>query len=135
MAKQTNECFSGKIKPKCDICNKIFSNKSNLKTDVLTIHQKILPFECPYPLCKKRYPNKSRYNVHLRTHLGYKPFICDICSRSFNESGNLKAHLLKHNPIKQFKCPHCEKAYKSKGHLKEHIDIVHLNVKYILSLY
>ena len=70
MAKQTNECFSGKIKPKCDICNKIFSNKNNLKTHVLTIHQKILPFECPYPLCKKRYPNKSRYNVHLRTHLG-----------------------------------------------------------------
>ena len=131
----TTEPKNTKTQPICEICQKLFSNKNNLKTHILTIHQKILPFKCPYPSCHKRYPNKSRYSVHLRTHLGLKPFTCDICHQSFNESGNLKAHLLKHDPRKQFECPHCDKAYKSKGHLKEHIDIVHNNVKYILILY
>ena len=116
-------------KANCHICNKTFSNSSNLKIHIRTIHQKILPFKCTVPNCNKKYPNKSRLNVHLRTHSGIKPYICYICKKAFNESGNLKAHYLKHDDKKNFHCPYCHRGYKAKGHLKEHIDIVHNNVK------
>ena len=113
----------------CHICNKIFSNRNNLKIHIQTIHHKILPFKCSYPGCNKNYPNNSRYEVHMRTHLGIKPFKCSLCDKQFNESGNLKAHYLKHETTRKFTCSFCEKAYKSKGHLKEHVDIVHKQLR------
>jgi len=113
----------------CTLCNKLFSNKNNLKTHVSSIHNKNLPFKCPYSNCSKKYPNNTKLQTHIRTHKGIKPFICEICGKRFNENGNLKSHLNKHEENKKFKCSFCEKSYKSSGHLKEHIDIIHLNHK------
>jgi len=118
-----------KEKVKCPICNNLFSNKCNLKTHISSIHEKFLPYKCPYENCEKKYPNKSRLKVHLRTHTGLKPYECEICKKCFNETGNLKVHMSKHESLKKFKCPLCDKSYKSNGHLKEHFDIIHKMVK------
>ena len=52
----SNENKSNKLKKKvqCPICENFFSNKSNLKTHISSIHNKILPFKCPYPNCEKK---------------------------------------------------------------------------------
>ena len=94
----SNENISNKIKKKvqCPICENFFSNKSNLKTHISSIHNKILPFKCPYTNCEKKYSSNIRLNVHIRTHTGIKPFKCNICNKSFNENGNLKAHMSRH---------------------------------------
>jgi KRAB domain-containing zinc finger protein len=113
----------------CSLCNKLFSNKNNLKTHISSIHNKNLPFFCPYSNCSKKYPNKTKLEAHIRTHKGIKPFQCEKCGKKFNENGNLKSHLNKHDENIKFKCSFCEKSYKSNNHLKEHINIIHLNHK------
>ena len=100
-----------------------------MRNHIITIHQNYRPFKCTYPGCNKKYSIESRYQVHLRTHLGEKPFTCPICNKSFNEKGNLKTHLRFHSELRPFKCPQCTKCYKTKGHLKDHIEIQHDLIK------
>ena len=113
----------------CQICNKPFSTLGNMRNHIMVIHENYRPFKCTYPGCNKKYSIESRYQVHLRTHIGSKPFICQICNKSFNEKGNLKTHLRFHSEIRPFKCPYCNKSYKTNGHLKDHIEILHNKIK------
>ena len=113
----------------CHICNKPFSTFGNMRNHIMTIHQNYRPYSCTYPGCNKKYSKESRYQVHLRTHTGIKPFICQICNKSFNEKGNLKTHLKFHSELRPFKCPYCIKCYKTNGHLKDHIEIQHNLIK------
>jgi hypothetical protein len=113
----------------CDICHKSFSTLGNMRNHKITIHQNYRPFKCTYPGCNKKYSLQSSFLVHLRTHFGEKPFICQICSKSFNEKGNLKTHLRFHSELRPFKCPQCDKSYKTNGHLKDHINIHHKLIK------
>lgn len=113
----------------CSKCNKKFSTKGNLNNHIRTIHENIRPYKCPYENCKKSYATSGRLETHKRTHIGMKPYKCDICGKLFNEKGNLKTHLLFHSSFRPFKCEYCSKSYKTKGHLKEHIQIQHLNIK------
>ena len=113
----------------CDICHKSFSTLGNMRNHKMTIHENYRPFECTFPGCNKKYSIENRFQVHMRTHLSVKPFICQICSKSFNEKGNLKTHLKFHSELRPFKCPFCVKNYKTKGHLKDHIEIQHNFVK------
>ena len=114
---------------KCEKCLKIFSTNGNLKNHINTIHRHIFPFKCPIKNCTHSYSNKSRLNVHLRTHSGIKPYECEICHKHFNEKGNLKTHIKFHSNSRPFQCKLCFKSYKTNGHLKDHIEIRHKNVK------
>ena len=113
----------------CKICQKSFSTLGNMRNHITTIHQNIRPYKCEFPGCNKQYSIASRYQVHLRTHIGKRPFICQICNKSFNEKGNLKTHLRFHSELRPFECPHCYKSYKTNGHLKDHIEIQHNMIK------
>ena len=53
----------------CELCHHSFSTKGNLKNHISTIHKNIRPFKCPYENCDKSYSNKSRLDVHIRTHV------------------------------------------------------------------
>ena len=118
-----------KKKNECEICKKSFSTLGNMRNHFLTIHQNYRPYKCEFPGCSKRYSILSRYQVHLRTHEGKKPFMCQICNKSFNEKGNLKTHLRFHSELRPFQCPNCSKSYKTNGHLKDHIEIQHKKIK------
>ena len=113
----------------CEICKKHFSTLGNMRNHIMTIHEDYRPFRCTFPGCNKKYSIESRFQVHLRTHFGSKPFVCQICNKAFNEKGNLKTHLRFHSELRLFKCHLCTKSYKTNGHLKDHIEIQHNLIK------
>ena len=130
---KTPKFFSYKekeIKSKyCKICEKTFSTMGNLRNHIMTIHQNLKPYKCPFPGCKKQYSIQSRLQVHYRIHIGKKPYICSFCSKGFNEKGNLKTHERFHSEKRPFKCNLCSKTYKTNGHLKDHIEIQHKKIR------
>jgi len=77
-------------------------------------------YKCPD--CNRSYSSVTRYEVHLRTHTGEKPFECAVCKKKFNEKGNLKAHVRIHTGERPFVCkyPGCKMAFKTKGQLNDH---------------
>lgn len=93
-------------------------DKSELKDEKEQIKRTL--YKCPY--CDKSYSSVTRYEVHLRTHTGEKPYGCMYCSKKFNEKGNLKAHLRVHTGERPFPCdfPGCEMRFKTKGQLNDH---------------
>lgn len=90
-------------------------------------HIGLKPFECSY--CHKRFTQGGNLTTHLRLHTGEKPFSCDICKKSFSRKGNLAAHRLTHDKLKPFECrlDGCDKLFTQLGNLKSHQNKFHLN--------
>lgn len=109
----------------CPSCFKEFSTKGNMKSHLQTIHLKNLPYKCTVPGCSKKYYNKSKLELHLRSHINVRPYVCPICSKAFKEKNVLKIHVQYHSGLRPFKCQLCPKTYKTKGHLKDHIMTFH----------
>ena len=76
---------------------------------------------CPFKNCDKIYYVKSKFIIHLRTHLRIKPYKCSQCSKTFNEKGNLKIHMRIHTGEKPYQCKQCKKEFRVMGHLKDHV--------------
>jgi hypothetical protein len=88
------------------------------------------PFQCPKKLfrcgndgCDKVYKQRSKLTAHLRLHIGFKPFVCQICNKAFNYKWNMKSHQLLHDTETPYKCyvHSCIAAFKNSGDLKMHM--------------
>jgi len=76
----------------CNICEKLFSSKSELKNHISIKHEDPDRFKCH--VCDKRLNSKQTLRRHLQTHEVYaeKQFSCEQCPKSYQLKEALKQH-------------------------------------------
>ncbi|CAL9727888.1 hypothetical protein MOUN0_B02740 [Monosporozyma unispora] len=79
-------------------------------------------------ICKKKFIQLTHLEVHMRSHLGEKPFECNWCGKRFTQGGNLRTHQRLHTGEKPFECSICHKKFSRKGNLAAH-QVTHRDVK------
>lgn len=118
-------------KLKCPHCQRIYSDRKNLKGHVLQMHGSLAqkPFECHD--CGKRFAKLEKLRVHVRVHLtketkeALKEFVCDECGQTFRTNAVLKAHVkYKHLRLGNI-CADCGGHFKSKFDIQVHRRNVH----------
>ena len=102
---------------KCNICDKIYKNKSGLKLHQYS-HRDDRPFVCK--VCGAGYKYALSLKEHTRRHKNEKPYVCEKCLVGFTTCTGLKEHRRWHSGIREFQCETCGKSYIRKCQLKSH---------------
>lgn len=111
-------------KYKCEMCPKLFSQKSKLMAHQLS-HSGQQPFKCQ--TCEKAYSSKSKLNAHMRLHTKTNVHQCKMCDKVFAYPSYLRDHLKSHKQgsdnasnEKSFECVTCKKRFRLLKNLRAH---------------
>ncbi|OCT75322.1 zinc finger protein 436 [Xenopus laevis] len=74
--------------------------------------------KCAY--CGRGFSRKHEFEIHLRSHTGEKPFVCEKCGRAFSQRSNLLVHERLHTGEKPYKCPECDEGFRYRRGLQKH---------------
>ncbi|KAL7979040.1 hypothetical protein Chor_015064 [Crotalus horridus] len=104
----------------CEECGKEFTKGYLLKKHQ-EVHVNERRFRCGE--CGKLYKTiaHNAQQVHFRTHLDEKPYVCQFCSQGFREKGSLVRHIRHHTGEKPFKCYKCGRGFAEHGTLNRHL--------------
>uniref|UniRef100_A0A3B1JSH6 Transcription factor E4F1 n=1 Tax=Astyanax mexicanus TaxID=7994 RepID=A0A3B1JSH6_ASTMX len=75
--------------------------------------------KCPH--CDRSFRTTSHLRIHIKGHVGYKPFKCLTCQKEFLTGYMLKKHMEMHVSDRRYKCGECGKLFKAIGHVREHM--------------
>ena len=123
----------------CDICEKRFKNKYNLKEHMSCVHSEARPFKCEDCSSSFKMDNHLKKHItrvhnftkkNLKYHSNIKNYQCGICSKTFKRSSALNIHAMSiHTNAKDFECDLCSRKFKDKYSLKQHKKIIHLSIR------
>lgn len=111
---------------KCEICDKAFKYKCDLKTHSLMHDDKA---NVSYYCDKCPYQTRTKNNLkahYTRRHTAEYSFTCEYCGKRFKMEWDLKLHLETHGSSK-FICEICNRLYTSEYTLYKHKKVMHLN--------
>ncbi|XP_021168972.2 zinc finger protein 436 isoform X2 [Fundulus heteroclitus] len=133
---KTHEVIHSGVKPfRCDLCPKAYMRSNDLEHHRKVVHvsgaaRPPRPASLLCHLCGKEFRCRSQLAVHLQTHTGERPHLCDVCGRKFGRQYQLRRHkILTHRAVAAddvlppgagFACGVCGKRLKSEALLAAH---------------
>ncbi|XP_057313312.1 transcription factor IIIA-like [Hydractinia symbiolongicarpus] len=85
-----------KKEKKCDVCEKTFTEHSNLKAHMKIHSEEREVFQCNYDGCGRFYTKQYNLKIHVQSfHQNIRPFVCpkSNCNKSFHFQHLLRKHL------------------------------------------
>ena len=76
----------------CPTCGKSYRFWNGLD-DCQRRHDNDMRYKCNWQGCDKGFNNKFRFDQHMRTHDGVKPFHCPLCPYNCSRKDNLLSHV------------------------------------------
>ncbi|NWY00522.1 ZBT40 protein, partial [Nothoprocta ornata] len=152
----------------CRECGKGFRQANGLSVHLRTFHNIEDPYDCkkcrmsfgtlqehrkhileahsreyhPCPTCAKVFSAPSLLERHMVTHVGGKPFSCDICDKAYQQLSGLWYHNRTHHPdvfaaqnhrsskFSSLQCSSCDKTFSSTAAHRKHVKEEHADVKF-----
>ncbi|XP_009703577.1 PREDICTED: zinc finger and BTB domain-containing protein 40 [Cariama cristata] len=152
----------------CRECGKGFRQANGLSIHLRTFHSIEDPYDCkkcrmsfstlqehrkhvheahsreyhPCPTCSKVFSAPSLLERHMVTHVGGKPFSCEICDKAYQQLSGLWYHNRTHHPdvfaaqnhrsskFSSLQCSSCDKTFSSTAAHRKHVRAEHTDVKF-----
>jgi len=106
----------------CQLCDRSYSYKENLKRHENTKHFRNETFKCNQ--CEKKFTYISTLRRHQQTHNYKEKFSCAICDQKFQTPFTLSHHQKIHAGFKAHHCLLCGKRFRTRYELTRH-EIAH----------
>uniref|UniRef100_A0A1B0FER3 C2H2-type domain-containing protein n=1 Tax=Glossina morsitans morsitans TaxID=37546 RepID=A0A1B0FER3_GLOMM len=97
----------------CHVCRQSFSS-----VKFYDIHLTEHPAECFS--CGKKFQRWKNLSLHLKRHMGWKEFGCNVCEKKFVVRSALVEHMRMHSGQSPLKCKICGKHFKRYSNLTQH---------------
>ncbi|KAK0733893.1 hypothetical protein B0T26DRAFT_686276 [Lasiosphaeria miniovina] len=114
-----------------EICGQVFEDPGDLFTHTANDHIKYAKkgsegFRCGWDDCPRSgpdatgFPQRSKIERHMQTHIGHKPHVCPTCHKGFSAKQALNQHMFIHTNQKPLECEICHKAFRYPSALTMH---------------
>ncbi|XP_069615141.1 transcription factor IIIA isoform X3 [Ranitomeya imitator] len=88
----------------CNVCNRTFKSKSNLKDHKKIHREERIVYRCPREDCDRTYTTKFNLKSHILSfHENLRSFVCEHegCGKTFAMKQSLARHVNTHDPVRK----------------------------------
>ncbi|KAK4329343.1 hypothetical protein Pmani_000292 [Petrolisthes manimaculis] len=107
---------------KCEVCGKMYSTLSILKThQIRHLPKEELPFRCSS--CPFTAASRIELSRHQNKHVDEHMYVCEVCGNTFSRDTTLREHIqFVHTKKQQFKCAICEFTTHRPSTMRKHLE-------------